>query len=511
MNTIGEKIWNWLTAQETMLLSSPVAVENLPTGFSSTAWQLEEPIFKLPTGDTWTIADACQGVLVLGATGSGKSSGSADALARKFLNLGAGGLVLCVKTGEADYWQELARLCGRENDILRITEKDHGFNVFDYELRRCGRGAGLTMNLVFLFRQLQDLVDAKGGSKMSPDFWERACIRCISNAIALQAALDEPFTLMGVSSIISSAPRVLGMVKNADWQSKSPCARACKNALEKTPNDFEIQRAVQYFLVDVPQMGDKQRAGIFETWEGLADPLLRTPLRQKFCEQTTWTPEDAIQNGKIIVIDLPVKEFDFAGKMAGVISKFMFQKAVERRLVGDEKTRRPCFVWADEFENFATSYDNMFQKTARSSKASTVYIGQNIPGILACLGGTSGDPYMKALLGNLTTQIFHANAEEGTNRYAAEAIGKDWQLRRSLSAGESHQRLAPAFSGSSSSNASMNEQLDYLVQPIEFTQLKTGGSRNERIVECFFFQASRTFNDGYNFVPGYFTQRERKP
>ncbi len=477
--------------------------------WTSPHWSLEQPLFRLPNGDTWLIQDACQGVLILGATGSGKTSGSGDSLAGTLLRLGAGGLVLCVKTGEADDWRDIVRQAGREKDLIRVTEKEHGFNVFEYELRRSGRGAGLTLNLVNLFRQLQDLVEAGNGRKVGPDFWERACGRCLSNAIQLQASRNAPFTLRDVREIISSSPHSPQQAVSDEWEKNSLCAQAMEEVADRLETEYDLKTAVDYFSVDVPNMGDKQRSGIFETWEGLADPLLRTPLRQKFCEETTWTPEDAFIRGKIILLDLPVKEFEFAGKMAGVIAKYMCQKAVERRAPGDDCARRPFFIWADEFENFATSYDNLFQKTARSSKAITVYIGQNIPGILASLGGQTGEPFMRALLGNLTTQIFHANAEPQTNLYAAETIGKDWRKLQTISAGESHQRLAPGLTGNLSANTSLAEHLDYLVQPVEFQKFRTGGARDDLIVDAIFFQGNRTFSDGSNFSRVYFTQRKR--
>lgn len=486
-------------------LAAPVTIEQRNGVPFCEQWNLDCPIFWLPTGDVWTVADACQGTLILGANGSGKSSGSADSLALKLLRLGAGGIVLCVKVGEADYWQSIARLAGREKDLVRVTEKDHGFNVFEYELRRNGRGAGLTLNLVNLFRQLFDLVEANNGQKAAPDFWERAGVRLISNAIHLQSCLTDPFTIMAVREVISTAPRNPQEVESADWE-QTPCGLACEQALLRFPDDYETQQAVEYFTLQWPRMGDKQRAGILETWEGLADPVLRTPVRQKFCAQTTWTPEDAIERGKIILMDLPVKEFDFAGKLAGVIAKYMFQKTVERRPKADEKNRRPCFIWADEFQHFITSYDPLFQQTARSSKALSVYIGQNIPSILAALGGQAAKPFMDNLLGNLVTQIFHSNAEKETNHYAAETISKDWQNRRTVSASESQSRLAPALAGSISSSASMAESLEYLVNPVEFTRLRTGGMRNNRIVDAFFFQGTRTFSDGNNFLPVYFSQ-----
>jgi hypothetical protein len=505
-----ENFKRWMVSEPLLgPLAKPVQIEQRDGKPFCEQWDLDAPIFALPTGDEWTLADACQGTLILGANGSGKSSASADLLALKLLHLGASGLVLCVKPGEANYWQKIASLAHREKDLIRVDEKDHGFNIFDYELKRVGRGSGLTLNLVNLFRQLQDLVEANNGKKVGPDFWERACVRMISNAIRLQAALDEPFTLMAVRDIVSTAPSNIEELHSNEWE-ETPCGRACNGALEASEHDYEVQQAVDYFTLQVPRMGDRQRAGILETWEGLADPLLRTPLRQKFCDSTTWVPEDAIERGKIIVVDLPVKEFEIAGKMAGVIAKFMFQKAVERRPRGDERTRHPCFVWADEFQHFLTSYDPLFQQTARSSKTLSVYIGQNIPSILSALGGESSRSFMNNLLGNLVTQIFHANAETETNQYASKVIGEDWCHRQSISASESQNRLAPVLGGNVSSSASLTETLEKLVQPIEFERLRTGGTRNNRIVDAFFFQGTRIFTDGTNFMPVYFIQPQEK-
>ena len=51
--------------------------------------------------DTWRIKDACEGTVIFGGTGSGKTSGSGRALARSFLAAGFGGLVLCAKLRRA--------------------------------------------------------------------------------------------------------------------------------------------------------------------------------------------------------------------------------------------------------------------------------------------------------------------------------------------------------------------------------------------------------------------------
>ena len=78
-------------------------------------WPLNLPLvyFSRLRQDTWTLADACQGVLIQGENGSGKTSGSGQIFAKKYLENGFGGLVLCFKTDEADLWRSYLERAGR--------------------------------------------------------------------------------------------------------------------------------------------------------------------------------------------------------------------------------------------------------------------------------------------------------------------------------------------------------------------------------------------------------------
>ena len=79
-------------------------------GQSSDTWPLDLPLvgFSKREADVWTLGDAFQGVLIMGENGSGKTSGSGELLARKYLKAGFGGLVLCFKTDEAALWRQLS-------------------------------------------------------------------------------------------------------------------------------------------------------------------------------------------------------------------------------------------------------------------------------------------------------------------------------------------------------------------------------------------------------------------
>src|SRR5208283_3651343 len=72
--------------------------------------------------DVFSLAEAKQGICIFGENGSGKTSGSGRLFARKFLEKGFGGLVLCFKSGkderddDAKLWLRYLREMGRESD-----------------------------------------------------------------------------------------------------------------------------------------------------------------------------------------------------------------------------------------------------------------------------------------------------------------------------------------------------------------------------------------------------------
>ncbi len=98
---------------------------------------LAMPLLWLGNNDPWTVRDACEGTAVFGATGSGKTSGSGQALAKAFLRSGFGGLVLCAKNDEVHLWQRYCRETNRSNSLIIFgPNQPHRFNFLNYELSR---------------------------------------------------------------------------------------------------------------------------------------------------------------------------------------------------------------------------------------------------------------------------------------------------------------------------------------------------------------------------------------
>lgn len=448
--------------------------------------------------DFWHLKDAFEGVQIFGGTGSGKSSGSGQAIARAFLEANLGGLVLTAKTDEVLTWKRYAAETGRETDLL-IVEPGASlkFNFLRYELRRPGVGAGHTENLVNLFCSILEASERRHGGGGNDSYWQRTLKQLLRNAIDLAVLAADDVNLPDLYRIITSAPRSAAEAADEHWQADSVCFTLIEHAREKSKTkgreqDYDLTR--DYWLKEFPSLAVETRSVIVSTFTSMADCFLRGMLRELFCTDLNFQPEDTF-NGRIIILNLPVKEFNELGQFAQVLFKFVWQRAVERRIPAGisrseaEQKIRPVFLWADESQFFANSYDALFQSTARSSRACTVYLTQNLPSYLATFSGANSRAEAEAFLGNLQTKIFHANGDPTTNNWAADSIGRTRQTQ--FYGGLSEGTGAKGGAGGMNQSAGGSQVFEYLIQPQEFTMLRTGGEECDLKVDGIVFQGGR--------------------
>lgn len=470
---------------------------------------LERPLLRFSPDpiDVWDIRDSLESVLILGGSGSGKSSGSARTIARALLGAGFGGLVLCAKPDERVVWERYARQTNRENDLIIFSpEQPWRFNFLNYLLSRPGRGAGHTENILNCFCTILEIAERKNGHGSNEQYWQRAMKQLLRNAIDLLAIAKRNVSLPDLYRLVTSAPQNIEQCYSADWQRQSLCFQCIVEADERNDKDpiqeHALKLSSEYWLSEFPTIAPKTRSIIVSTFTTMADIFLRGIMHQLFCTSLNITPEVTL-DGKILVIDLNVKQFGELGQFSQVLWKYMWQQFVEGRNITDNS--RPVFLWADECQNFITSYDREFQSTARSSRACTVYITQNLPNLYSELGGDNqARVATDALLGNLATKIFHANSESSTVEWSANLISRSLQYRYNYSASGTERRSSP------SSSSGFSQSYDYLVEPRTFSSLKMGGPQNDGCVEGIVFQNGRVWANGQTYLKVQFQQEQIK-
>ncbi len=462
-------------------------------------------LLPLGGGDVFTVGDAAEGVAVFGGVGSGKSSGAGAAFASAFLSSGMGGLVLTAKPEERAEWERYARDTARSGDVIIVSPSSkNAFNFLDYEYSRAGAGAGLVENIVQLLMLALEVAGQRQDGGSDP-YWKRSTTQLLPGTpCSLPDSRTDASGLAEILAIIRSAPKSVDEVRAPDskWLEESACFAALLKAGKRVTTESErldYDGMEAYFLAEFPDLAPKTRSIIVQGFTALVDPFTRSPLRELFCDATTFTPEDA-QRGKVIILDLPVKEWGDVGRIAQVLFKTCFQKAIERRDVNTSPV--PVFLYADEAQLFLTSYDELFLQTARSSRACTVFISQNLPNYYSALGGAKGEHAANSILGNLSTHIYHANGDSFTNEYAAKRIAQTWQMRQGSNRGASSNMTqsgrdptdtVTSINYSDNQGSSLSEQLSFQVLPQEFTMLRTGGPRNHFEVDAILFKPGRVF------------------
>lgn len=471
---------------------------------SSPNFSLDRVIYAFNGQEEFTIGNACEGTQIFGGIGSGKTSGSGEALARAFLGAGFGGLVLCAKKDVLDDWKRYAQQTGRANTILVLDASgDFVFPFLQYEIERKGEGAGNTDNLVRLFTTVYEAVDRSVGSEGSDPYWTRAMQQLLRNTIDLCLIARGTVSVPLIHDVILSAPTSIAQIDTDEWKAKSICWKLLLEGHAKELDKwlkYDFDSTASFWLEEYPGLAEKTRTSILSTLTTMMDIFLRRPFRRLFSEK----PDDPrkiaypelTHRGVVIVVNLPVKEYGDAGRAAQVVYKHLWQQAVERRAVTKETI--PVFLWVDEAQNFVTEYDMQFQATARSSKACTVYLTQNLPNYYAEMGGMQSKYKVDSLMGNLQTKIWHANSDPMTNENAADTIGKSWHVRET--SGETYG--IDTFNVSSGKN----ESFDYDVSPQSFTKLRKGGQRNSRVVEAIVFQNGRIWTNDKTHLLAQFKQ-----
>lgn len=455
--------------------------------------------------DWLTVGNFLQGTQVFGATGSGKTTGSGRYMALAFLEQNWGGLVLTAKRQDAEQWTEWANLCGRAKDIIELKPGGEAcFNFLQYEVSKAPENSSPTYDVVNLF------INAMGGDSEGGEdgkYWQDALRQLLHNAIDLALVAGVEVTTERLANIVRTAPRSDTEADSPTWQHDSDCWKLLDLADQRTlperqRRDFD--ECAAYWMHEFPSLADKTRSSIVSTFTSKATALLRNPLRELFASSPGLlqvTPELTLQ-GKIILVNLPIKIFGETGRFAQRIVKIVWQRAMERRKVVPGSP--PAFLWSDESQYFVTPEDSLFQQTARSSLVATVYLTQNLPNYLASIGGRDSRAHVESLLGNLQTKIFHANGDPKTNEWAASLIGSDFLSRptRSMTSGGDHAQ----DKDSSKFSIGETELMAHVVKPREFTTLKKAGGL-DGVTEAIVFQGGRRWSDtGENYIRAAFSQ-----
>lgn len=492
--------------------------------------KLDQILYTVPTTKTTiTWADSIEGSLILGSTGSGKSSGPGKHVAKSMLKAGFGMCVLCGKPDERYRWEAYAKEAGRENDLI-LFNKASGlkFDFLQYEMERSGEGAGEIINIVNALMNLneQNKIHQSGGEGRDEAFWNNAVRRLISRTAMYLTLAGETVSVSNMRRVVAECFRGKESELHDHIVSKSQNDQLDQQERQQAKNDLELWTKTSFFLSlyerisqkdfnheeqaeadmvlayfkrEFPRISERTQSIIVESFNGIIEPWFnRGILKTQFSGGLSpeLLPENVAFNRKIVIIDFPIKEFGLAGIYAATIYKTSFQAAMERRNIREENDPMPVGLWIDEYQSFCSPLtDSLFQVTARSAWVATVAITQNINNLYFVMGSNEAQARAKSLLGNLNLKFFCSNSDYETNQWASQMIGKHLMDMDSVRYNEKMELTK-----------TKSQQMQDRITPDHFTTLKTGRKSNNHIVQTIVFKAGKLWGDGENYALVEFSQ-----
>ena len=450
------------------------------------------------------------GTAVFGAVGSGKTSCCMYPFARQVLGwhadepeLRPGGLVLEVKGDFCHQVRQILREHGRADDYVELSlDGDWCYNPLECDL-----------DPYSLAYQIASLLNQLFGKGKEP-FWQQAYTNLVKFVILLFRVCDGYVTLQDVyrtslddeslKKKIEEARGELDLVaevrlgieeykthvptlpdrtweydeKTGEWyvrgdQELVEILRERKikfELVEPEPADSaqrQLQTVVTWYRHDWSQLDARLRSSITEGVSVFLSLFDQPDVADVFCppqyvyselrpHRGRWAlppVAEALEEGKVLALNLPVGANPALGRAIGVMLKQDFQRSVLGRIprMASEPQRpwRDVAFICDEYQHFATvgesdpGGDEKFFSLSRQARLVALVATQSISSLRSALPGES----WRTLLQTFRTRIFLTLSDESSCKLASEACGQVERLKEQYSISESSQSGVGLLSG----------------------------------------------------------------
>lgn len=459
---------------------------------------LDDRFLSLGRDDYLTLRDGLSHLLVLGSTGSGKSTTVLSHALMDAFRVCGGGCICTVNPDEADRVTRLAKQVGRADDIIHLHPgSDINFNPMEFS-------AGASPDASQAFR-LQELLTnalrlygtgAKNQGSNADPFWIQKQTEFVNEFTTFDLLANRSVSIKRVLQYLRHAPKSLDEVHSPEFRESSPVEAGLKSAFEhvEASNDPVAQTLLSevatFILQEFPALDPKTResvnAGIFGTLKSLRHPKIAAC----FENPTDIHKEDILDDRAILLFDYPPTVLGEAGRLyQGVCLTAMYQ-VINARQVDDQSTS--LFIYIDEFQKFLTQQLAEDLAYQRSKRTMLIAGTQSVSAIVNALGGgPAAHDTANTILANFTNK-FVLNCDNETAKYISAQIGDTKQfLGNSGGAGSSSSRHT--YAGATET---------YLPQvPVqELMNLRRAGPPHF-YAEVIAIRNGKPFSNGKNYLP----------
>jgi len=473
---------------QTRLITPARSAARAPNNFS-----LSQKLLRFGGQKSYlTLGGACENILMVGGMGSAKTTSSFFTSGKSLFEAGCGGLGLGVKYNARNETFQMAREAGRGHDVIMFYPgSGQRFNWIDYESKVHGPGNEIIDNLMDVFVSSTEVISRKIGQGQSEPFWEYSWRQMLKQFLFLDIHANGGVDFIRVLEMCQTLPRSFADLEQPqDFASLKALEAAKKNC--PPTQERSMRLAINYMTKEMPALSDRTRACIQQMCSAMLDHHVRDLYQDAFGGQSTWTPDDILEDGRILICGYDIDRFGAMGQCINSIIKKCVQRAIARRRekFGSNMDRcRPVVFVMDEAPFLVDSQDERFLRVGRENRAISLWAIQSIPSMVMELGGgDAARTQVDALLGHFHTKVMHQNECNVTNDKMADIVAKDLAWRQGININQGP--------NGPNQGENWNLQLDYLLPPIAFKQLKRGGVNNNWDVRAIVTMPDHRWSDG---------------
>lgn len=378
------------------------------------------------------------GCIIYGETGSGKSSGPYRTAVRSILSHPSrpGFLVLAAKESVYAEWEEHTRLTNRTMDLVRFQPGE----TCDFLATLLSHPRATVRDANHLLEHLMEVQKRSPGSGGGDNqFFYDSAGRVTRAAITIARKAMDTASISHVHDLVTGSPTtakaaaevrslIVSELPDAELKGRSFLAFCVRTIERRGVADDDVRLAVNYFLAEHHQTGDRQRAAVTAIILNLTERLISGEAGKMFSSgETSCSPLRITEDGAVVVLDMPLHTWGETGRFAQIAMKLLTQKFCLMRKASD--SLRPVFTAEDEFATWALSggHDSYVQSVSRESKLGRIACTQTLSLMRSMMGGDSARDEVAALAANLAVRVFASNSDPEVNAYASSLCGGHWE------------------------------------------------------------------------------------
>lgn len=463
---------------------------------------LDQVVFHLG-GVRYTGRDCCQGALILGQVGSGKTTGVMATMIDSLLGMGAGMLYVCAKPDDRARMLAACKRAGRSRDVIVIDKTATQRLSFFRTLLRVDADMATLAQLGAQGLDVFSQVSGKSKSWGSDNrFWEEGLNRMTRSIILLLLMAKEEVTPTTILKVATSLPKTPKHIRTPEWKESycGTCLRRAYETAEACGMEAEFDAVSDYFMREIASFSLKNRSNIIAMLTGTCDSLTKGIAAKLFGTDSTFDLAEAIKGNRVIIVDFPYGEWAEIGRFVGAGMKYLTQREILQREV--KPTTNIFALVCDEVQNILTEPDWNYVSMQRSFRGPLIAATQGWESILSVLGQQEKSK-ADVLAGNLGAKFICSPTFE-TARWVCETLGKKRHLMMSggTSTAGPQSPIDLINPQPTQAQGGFSEQWGEVVNPNELSSMRTGGPPHFE-VDCLFIQPGRE----RAFYPLTFSQR----